>query len=363
MSINAIFTLFVFLLVTSCSLEPKKNNTDVHVDLSQIIQTSQSGIQSTPFDFLKNDVGTRSIPTAGLAGFSCFGVNVIGPGIPISGINQGAPLNLGFIHQKVLSRQSYCTYRGVISPPIFASTAIQNISLQIPSGPARVVQVLGSYSASQCSSGFENNGPNTLDVYEVGRTVLDLFSDTSANIQSEWPTGASTAEQSDRLGRVADCFGCENFSLGGGLTNTTASWTNTPFTGIAQRVQFFSAGRMERVKIHAKTSGAGSYKAKIFTDAEISSNLAPTNPGSLGVTMGSFQALTTSFDDYTVQFPSGGTYITPGIYWLVLEFSGAGPFFFAGEGASPVNVKTFNAGVWATDVNLADMFFNILACP
>ena len=361
--------LSVVILSTSfyaCSLEPKKNNTDMTVDIGDIIKTTQSSKQESPFNVFDYDIGTRAIPTGGLANFLCYGVNVTGPGIPDTGNGPTEPALLPIIHQKLITRQSYCAYRGVISPPFFPGSLNTTVNLQVPSGPARVVQVIGSYSADQCSTNFNGGGGSGpgLDIYEIGRSVLDTFNDASINIQNEWPTGATAAEQADRLARVVDCGDCENFSLGQGLSNLTASWAIGTYFGVAQKIQIMKPGRVQRVHFYAKTStGSPTIRVRLFSDNDITSNVAPSAAGSLGYATASTVSLTTTFDEYVAQFAPGGQYLSPGFYWLVFEFGGTGNPFFGGDGTSVyVGVQAFMGGSWTTQNSIQNLFFKVLNC-
>lgn len=365
---NSHLSILLLLFTTACSLEPKKNQSEVQIDLGDILKTTQSAYQESPFDFLNQDVGARTIPLPSMANFNCFGVNVTGPGIPNSG-QGGPPPNappnyLAYIHQKLLTRQSYCAYRGIVSPPVSFASAM-NVSMQVPSGPARVVQVVGSYSATQCANGFTGSGGagSQLDIYEVGRAVVDLFGDVSLNINNEWPTGGTASDQSDRLGRVVDCEGCENFGISP-PPSVNPSWTVGTFTGVAQKILLFNPGRIQRVHFRSNYSiAAASVRAKIFTDAEVTSNLAPTNSGSLGYEMAAALPVTATADEYVIQFPAGGAFLNPGAYWIVFHLTGGGNVHFDGDAAGTVNVKGFTGATWNPQGSVQNIYFKVLSCP
>ncbi len=166
----------------SCSLE---QSTSHNLNLSFQPVTSRNETSnwvsslSSGGDF---QVLTVSPPPA-LNGFSCLAVNVVGPGINTD--RQARDLQ-GPI-EDLLSGKTSCAYAGVTSAPI-ALSADAGISLQIPSGPSRLIQVVGVVDSAGvvCSSsapvGQIDTPGGTVGFFEVGRQVVDLFSDTNVEI-------------------------------------------------------------------------------------------------------------------------------------------------------------------------------------
>lgn len=119
----------------------------------------------------------NGLPTSAY-GFDCFVVNVVGRDI--------APLDFEE-HEQLVDFDSIlaggrCSYAGVVSE--FVSPQVGGvIELIVPSGPQRVIQVLGVKSPGGCPIGQFNfdfldddHNPNLQGIYELGRTVKDLFS-------------------------------------------------------------------------------------------------------------------------------------------------------------------------------------------
>jgi hypothetical protein len=148
---------------------------------------------------------SASPPPPAVTGFDCIGVNVTGPGISDSSRNPEP--NTPAVFDNLLKRTSYCTYRGILAGPISTSaTSAQEISLVVPPGNPRLVQLVGfkeRNGSTDCINEFlpggGGGGSNGVeaDAYEIGRAVIDLFQDKVVSITPEW-NGLSAADQDFR---------------------------------------------------------------------------------------------------------------------------------------------------------------------
>jgi hypothetical protein len=103
----------------------------------------------------------------------------------------------------------------------WASVSEGTLTLEVPEGSARKVQVLGRYSAEGCGGFSTNLSESGYAIYELGSTTVDLYEDRTVSIalnsdvsdtptlacglddinptagvwdQSQWDSGAAWAE-------------------------------------------------------------------------------------------------------------------------------------------------------------------------
>jgi hypothetical protein len=201
---SLILTLLIGFLV-ACSLEPLSEKTRVWVRVEGDGSGGRQTLAVVP------QVSPSAAPTA-VSGFSCIGVNVTGPGIPDTSRNPES--NLGLLFDRLVRRESYCSYRGLFMGPLSATASgPQEVALTLPSGGGRLIQLIGIQEiggSNTCISEFnpavpEAVGPSgtPLDaqVFELGRAVVDLFSDQVITLSTEW-NGLTAAE---KLVREVDC--------------------------------------------------------------------------------------------------------------------------------------------------------------
>jgi len=134
--------------------------------------------------------------------FLCLAVNVVGPGIPSS---DSLPTDESI--DSVLARLyagSSCSYPGITSPPI-SLTEGASATLTVPTGPNRIIQVVGFMNPDFCSltepvgtSKIESSG----DIFELGRAQQDIFGDTTVSIGNSYQT---LTTQVERDARRLDC--------------------------------------------------------------------------------------------------------------------------------------------------------------
>lgn len=153
-------------------------------------------------------VSASPAPTS-ISAFSCIGVNVSGPGIPDTSRNPEP--NLPLLFDRLLRRESYCSYRGIIKGPISATaTTDQEISLVVPPGAPRLIQVIGiieKNGSNDCQAEFipgvlpaigPSGTPLEGDAYELGRAVVDLFQDQTISITMDYNTLLTDADRAVR---------------------------------------------------------------------------------------------------------------------------------------------------------------------
>lgn len=165
-----------FLLINiSCTLESRSTAT-LNISLPKLAKSSGRAVE------------TFSAPPSSVSGFDCLAVNVMGPGIA----PRGPSPNQATVDEIIGG--NFCSYAGVLSPPVLAGTG-GTVSLRVPKGNRRIIQILGVLSTSACEQGLFSHfdkGPNTVldpdypGIYEVGRVVVDLNSDSTTSVTSSY---------------------------------------------------------------------------------------------------------------------------------------------------------------------------------
>jgi hypothetical protein len=202
-----VFSLFVSFLV-ACSLEPLSEQARVWVRIEGDLAATAPRNRSVGV------VASTTPAPAVVAAFDCLGVNVMGPGIPDTGLNPEP--NPGLLFDRLLRRESYCSYRGMLAGPLVAGASQpQEVSLTIPPGASRLIQVVGIQEiggSNSCISEFNQAVAPVIDpsgrplegeAYELGRAVVDLFSDRAITLSTEW----NDLSNAQRLEREMSCGG------------------------------------------------------------------------------------------------------------------------------------------------------------
>jgi hypothetical protein len=193
----------------ACSLSSPKSDPSLYVDLSALEDRSfQFSLLNSP-NFLAGPAVTTAPQSA--TGFSCYGVNVTGPGIPDTS-NHPEPDPLREFSKTLSTPEYYCAYRGIVTPPMTVTQGAMEANLQVPPGSVRLVQVLGVSDPAICGSGVLGNEANQDSssggsrYYEIGRVVIhDMYSDQSVNVAVNWPSTNSTEDALARQKRSMDC--------------------------------------------------------------------------------------------------------------------------------------------------------------
>ena len=167
--------LFSVVIATAgCSLERKDNESFLQFDLSDI--KKNAGLTNNNFLY---SVTNSSIQAPGLvSAFDCYSIVVNGPGIPSR--NGEGP-----------GREPYCSYPGVMSDLISGSAPL--ITLNVPTGPDRKIQVVGVTSNVGCPAGMdlyeahEQYGDESFPhVLELGHLVTDITADTEVTVPNSY---------------------------------------------------------------------------------------------------------------------------------------------------------------------------------
>lgn len=171
--------------LASCSLDRDRDYSNVSIRVPGRPQAAKV------FDpILRPSMGVA--PTT-VSLFDCLGVNVIGPGIQPPAGN-----NLGDFTFEALYAGDSCAYPGISA--VFPNSANDTkVSLKVPSGKGRVVQIAGIVAGgtSVCSTGNFNDAKEGWEAYELGRAVTDLFRDMAVSVRSTYDS-LTSAEQQDR---------------------------------------------------------------------------------------------------------------------------------------------------------------------
>ncbi len=173
-------------IMAGCSLSP---GTPESSRLSLVIPPA-------PQRDLRHELGVFT-PPGTVDGFDCYAVNVMAGDIPPS-ISHNEPKDMAAVYRK----DPCSTYPGISSVTVPASSG-GVLELTVPTGPARVVQMVGVKSAIGCPADRPvldycegEDGICELrfpGFYELGRAVVDIFSDTTVTIPNQYP-GASAKD-------------------------------------------------------------------------------------------------------------------------------------------------------------------------
>jgi hypothetical protein len=127
--------------------------------------------------------------------YACVGVNVIGPGIPNAGQGEDDPAE---ILEDLYNGVSSCTYKGAMSA--FVPTAGLNgtieLSVNVPVGPARVVQVAGANPGGSCD--FNLDGPT--EIFEWGQAITGIFGPTNVPVTAHPDATAGLPQREMKCG-------------------------------------------------------------------------------------------------------------------------------------------------------------------
>jgi hypothetical protein len=217
------------LALTACSLEAKKAPS-----LLLRFDPTDERESVAPMNWFRSDAEVRVAPT--MSQFACIGVNVTGPGINDSSIsNPDTPAQTQATYQAMLAGSS-CSYRGVVGgltfPAAGATYSPIDVSLNVPAGSGRMIQVFGvgdvqstgGSSTQLCSTVLQDDGANTSSqkmIYELARAqVPSLFSSQSITLNSNL---GDTAGWSSPTNKLMDCE--TNQNTGCTTVNSSAATT------------------------------------------------------------------------------------------------------------------------------------------
>jgi hypothetical protein len=183
-----------FTLV-ACGLEPYGNNL-ANLKI-QVDGEGQHSVAHSAVPFPTLEPGIFAAPTY-LSSFDCLAVNITGSGIPSA---DGISPSQSEI-ESLKNRSSYCAYPGVTSAPFYLASS-PTLSLKVPMGAARVVQIVGiSSGAGICGSTSpigKTRSSGSTNYYEVGRALVDLFADASVQITSSYNSLTTAAQATRRV--------------------------------------------------------------------------------------------------------------------------------------------------------------------
>jgi len=159
--------LALALALTGCTLQRPKRTHVISVKVPQAAarQFQQNRAHST-------GVSAAAAAGAGLRiedeASGCFVVNVTGPGISNSNPSAGcAASSTSFTWGRVAG---------------WVSVAEGSLTIEVPEGSARKIQVLARLSASGCGSFSEDLADSGYEIFEFGSTTVDLFEDKTVTI-------------------------------------------------------------------------------------------------------------------------------------------------------------------------------------
>lgn len=229
-ALSPLFALIGLVFCSGCSLEPANQKTA----MLQIALPHFPKEEETELELFQSPFTLANNPPSAVSGFNCLAVNVMGPNIASVSGDGGAGVLGNLLAQPP---RSYCSYAGITSKPISLGGPY-NVELHVPTGPSRLVQVVGivNGNTNPCSAGgpigtasqqTNAGGPSTDGYFEVGRAVIDLFSDSSVTITNNWNSLSNT----DKTFRQLNC-GDRSLPISSALhSSTTCLLTIPPSVG------------------------------------------------------------------------------------------------------------------------------------
>lgn len=306
------YALAVAASMSGCSLSGRDGGSAIYVDLSSYEDHGAS--RFSLLDTSGASYGLTAPPTSA-TGFSCYGVNVTGPGIADSSPRANSQ-DLGVVFDKLIRQESFCSYRGVVTPTItLGANATSEVALQVPPGGIRLVQVVGVNDPLVCASGELNDPVGSSSgggrFYEVGRAVLgDVFGDQSVDVAMNWPATAAL-----QAARAMDCGG--NCSLldqfNAGAASSAGYGTQSAY---AQRIPPAPGKYIRSVDVDLNLTTADTITVEIYQSATAASSPGSTTGYSSARAL---PAATTGSVSFGMQTVNGYLQMQSGYdYWIVV---------------------------------------------
>lgn len=195
----AISVILCSMTLSYCSLQPSSKD---HATLYFQNEESRFASDASGSLNLTGAIGALTAPEP--SQFKCIGVNVVGEGI--SSVN-GPQFVSGYL-EPLINGNSSCSYTGVTSPTVSISQNA-DIQLEVPTGPKRVVQVIGFADPGFCSQ-YAGSPMNVTQGFELGHAVIDLFSSQAVTVANTYPVGSGTTDpavDAARQRRFVNCTG------------------------------------------------------------------------------------------------------------------------------------------------------------
>ena len=166
-------SVVALVLLSACSLQPGRDHSRVTVELRNRVEPL-AWFQD-PERVLRNFFLTPNHQY-------CVGLNVMGSGIPI-----GSRFGSGYAGLSEILQGSTCSYEGAFSgwQRVEPGTTSVELSVNVPTGPDRIVQVAGTgdFPAVDCPTA--GTDPQVgLPVYELGRAITGIFGATTVAVNA-----------------------------------------------------------------------------------------------------------------------------------------------------------------------------------
>ncbi len=353
--------------LNACSLSSTKSDgtASLYVDLSSLKGAANR------FALMNSGGGLYGlVPPNNAAAFSCYAVNVTGPGIGDSSPSQH-PQDVGLVFSNLLNASvsnNYCSYRGVVTPPIILNAAgPSDATLQIPPGDIRLVQLVGINDPLVCASGVVDDPPGSTGgggrFFEIGRSVVGgLFSDTSVDVAMSWP--ATAALQSLR---TMDCGGAcaldDHFQTGTASQQPMSA--SSPL--IAQRIANVPGKYIRSIDLNIRSASA----ADTVTATIYQTTSGAVNPSGGATSFAASVAIpvTAGAVPYTFDLHYMGGYLQMQAgydYWIVTSSAAANgttswDYTFHSATTSP-DVLSYSASTWTSVNGTNGMNYRVNEC-
>lgn len=350
--------------LAGCSLKGAGSDNSLYVDLSSLKNADSAASKFALLNSRSTGFYGLSAPPTTSTGFSCYAVNVTGPGIVETG--SGSHLTDPMIDfYKVLNVPgAYCNYRGVVTPALFLDgTGSAAASLQVPPGDVRLVQIVGVNDPLVCASGVIDDPAGSAGgsgrFFEVGRTVVNgLFGDRSVDVVSTWPTTAAL-----QAARKIDCGSgsCTNVdhSLGTAPSSRPLSASSTK---IAQRIPKSPGQYIRSVDLDLTVTAVDTITVTIYQTAVgvATPSLGDATLYTVSLPM-SVAAPITTFDLHSA---SGYLQmVATSDYWIVVSSANNnGLTYWADSGGLSSDIASYTASTWISVTGVGGMNYRLATC-
>lgn len=346
--IRSLLLLGASAALSGCSLSGRGGDSSLYVDLSSLEgRGSRYALLNANGGFM-GIAAANTAPPANPAQFACYGVNVTGPGIAESGHdNSGRDPMIDF-YRTLNEANRYCSYRGVVTPPMVLNGGSAEAALQVPPGGLRLVQVVGVNDPVVCASGVLDDPAGSSGgggrFYEIGRAVLnDVFGDRSVSVGMNWPTGNTTADDAARAARTMDCGSGGNCVTIDQFAVSAGSYVmpDSTYTEYAQRITATAGKYLKTVDLNLTAVATDTVAVKIMTSAVGAA--APTSDTGYGktLTLPAGGGLTS----VTFDIGTSGNYLMMQAgydYWIVMGTSSASSVQWRAATSAASDVAKFN---------------------
>lgn len=293
---SVILSIASFFFLNACSLEPKSGAT-LHLSLAELRAVMEKASKeeqarlvadqnrerddefSTVLAFPTQATNPTPSPPSGVVDFTCFAVNVMGPGIPSSEAPDPNDDPPDVRHARAVAGMP-TAYKGITSGAFSLSSGVAgSVDVNVPAGSSRVVQVIGLKALSSTAgdpiydfctgavSSFPTSGSTGDGYFIVAQShIPSAFGDLSVTMSQDYIGRPNWYKEYKRIKGQGNCR-----VLGGkfktGAETAAGGGPQIMFAyGINPGATFSNPVKMNRFRVQIVGAGSNSnISAKIYT--------------------------------------------------------------------------------------------------